>query len=262
VVDDGSDDGTSKLMERVRDRRIRLLGWADNRGQSAARNLAIEHARGRFTAFLDSDDRWMPRLLERQLEKLADYRSATGVSVCGRRKIDSLGSVVRTVLPGVQGCVFEETLGLQWVPSTVTLMVRTDLLRRHGFDERLKTLEELDVAIRLSKVTRFTSVEEVLVEISEHDEPRVSASGLEASAWTLLLAKHQRDLVERPRVLGLYHYRAFLAFQRQGDFPSARQHLSNAWKCDPTDLRRLVRLAAMAPGEHAYHWLRSLAGRR
>jgi teichuronic acid biosynthesis glycosyltransferase TuaG len=69
LVDDGSTDGSRALAERLAeaDPRIRVLGWAENRGAAAARNAAIRAARGRFIAFLDADDLWRPEKLARQI---------------------------------------------------------------------------------------------------------------------------------------------------------------------------------------------------
>jgi len=75
LVDDGSTDSSGAIARRLaesRPDRVRYLehpGHA-NRGRSAARNLGIENARGRFLAFLDADDVWFPRKLERQLALL------------------------------------------------------------------------------------------------------------------------------------------------------------------------------------------------
>jgi teichuronic acid biosynthesis glycosyltransferase TuaG len=69
VVDDASPDGTADLVARLAeaDPRVRLYRKPVQSGASASRNLAIDAARGRWLAFLDSDDMWLPDKLERQL---------------------------------------------------------------------------------------------------------------------------------------------------------------------------------------------------
>ena len=74
VVDDGSKDGTAQVAQRYaeKDERIRFLTHPGNanRGVSATRNLALEHAKGKWVAFLDSDDLWVPYKLELQIEQM------------------------------------------------------------------------------------------------------------------------------------------------------------------------------------------------
>ena len=81
LVDDGSTDGSSAIARRRAERsagRIRYLEHARhrNRGMSAARNLGIRHARGEYLAFLDADDVWSPRKLERQVTNLGAQPAA------------------------------------------------------------------------------------------------------------------------------------------------------------------------------------------
>ncbi len=68
VVDDGSTDGTGAVVQQEFPS-VRYLRQ-ENRGISAARNRGIREASGEWVAFLDSDDEWLPRKLERQLEAL------------------------------------------------------------------------------------------------------------------------------------------------------------------------------------------------
>lgn len=70
LVDDCSLDNSVAIAERFAalDSRIRVLRLAKNSGAAVARNTAIEAAQGRYIAFLDSDDLWLPHKLEVQLE--------------------------------------------------------------------------------------------------------------------------------------------------------------------------------------------------
>lgn len=68
VVDDGSTDGSGAIAARyaARDARVRLV-HQPNAGISAARNMALRHARGSIVAILDSDDLWDPAYLQEQV---------------------------------------------------------------------------------------------------------------------------------------------------------------------------------------------------
>src|SRR5881227_504584 len=71
LVDDASTDGSSALAARyaeARRERVHYLEPARGlRGTSASRNLGVRHARGKYVAFLDGDDVWLPRKLEDQV---------------------------------------------------------------------------------------------------------------------------------------------------------------------------------------------------
>ena len=70
IVDDCSGDGTLETVMDFKneDSRIHLYQNADNRGAAISRNTALRNARGRWIAFLDSDDLWEPTKLEKQIK--------------------------------------------------------------------------------------------------------------------------------------------------------------------------------------------------
>lgn len=72
LVDDGSKDNSEEVirtyLEEKPDERIRLLKKEKNEGAALTRNRGIREAKGRYIAFLDADDVWMPYKLEKQME--------------------------------------------------------------------------------------------------------------------------------------------------------------------------------------------------
>ena len=70
IVDDGSDDGTSEILETYLETDspidFKMLRQS-NQGAGAARNLALQSATGKYAAFLDSDDEWLPEKLARSI---------------------------------------------------------------------------------------------------------------------------------------------------------------------------------------------------
>jgi len=72
IVDDMSPDNSNEIIEEYikKDSRIKLIKLEKNSGPAVARNKAIKKAQGRYIAFLDADDLWMPDKLEKQIDSM------------------------------------------------------------------------------------------------------------------------------------------------------------------------------------------------
>jgi teichuronic acid biosynthesis glycosyltransferase TuaG len=94
VVDDCSPDDTAAVVDSyaARDPRVKLIRQPQNGGAAMARNAALEAARGRYVAYLDSDDLWLPGKLERQLAFMREENAA--FTFTGFRRISQHGDVV------------------------------------------------------------------------------------------------------------------------------------------------------------------------
>lgn len=88
IVDDGSQDNTCEMVEEKadRDNRIRLIQLGENIGPAKSRNIAIDAASGRYIAFLDSDDQWLPDKLRKQIDFMQKHNSV--LSYTAYNKID------------------------------------------------------------------------------------------------------------------------------------------------------------------------------
>lgn len=77
ITDDcSSDNDTLKILEeyKKKDQRIKVFYQKENLGPGKARNVCIENARGRYIAFCDSDDRWFPEKLEKQIKLMDTHK--------------------------------------------------------------------------------------------------------------------------------------------------------------------------------------------
>ena len=80
LIEDGSTDGTPETIrsycEKKGENRIRLICQPVNGGAARARNRGLEEAKGRYIAYLDADDLWVPEKLEKELAFLKEKQAA------------------------------------------------------------------------------------------------------------------------------------------------------------------------------------------
>ena len=72
VVDDGSSDKTYRLFENYNNDKIKFFRYEQNKGACYARNYGVSKSTGKYIAFHDSDDEWLPEKLEKQMKKMLD----------------------------------------------------------------------------------------------------------------------------------------------------------------------------------------------
>lgn len=172
VVDDGSTDGTGDVLRRLADPRVRVITRGGHGGNVAAlRNAGILASRGRYVAFLDSDDRWLPDKLGRQMAALAENRHQRWCYT-GFRFIDGRGRPLppRGLGRVASGDIFRELLEVRLLTPTPTVVVDRALLHDvGGFDEALAQAEDFDLWLRCALCGPVCGVDDVLVEVRLHE---------------------------------------------------------------------------------------------
>ncbi|HEX2080944.1 MAG TPA: glycosyltransferase family A protein, partial [Longimicrobium sp.] len=161
VADDGSTDGSAEAVEALGDPRIRVLRLPRTGSPAVARNAAVRAARGEWVAFLDSDDRWLPRKLELQLS--AVRRAGARWSYTALVLVDEEGGPLPFRAGGfraISGHILPDLLAMRIGATMSTLMVSRALLEEvGGFDEALRMRADLDLAFRLAARAPVAAVE-------------------------------------------------------------------------------------------------------
>ena len=121
IVDDGSQDGIADLVARFAssDPRIHLIRQP-NLGPAIARQNGLDHARGRYIAFLDSDDLWLPDKLERQLVFMSDVKAS--FSYTAYRRIKAFGNELGHLIKVPEKMTYRRLLGNTAI-ATSTVMI-------------------------------------------------------------------------------------------------------------------------------------------
>lgn len=133
LVEDGSSDGSADVIERYieekGEKRIRLLRQPFNMGAAKARNRGLQEAQGRYIAYLDADDLWMPEKLERELAFMTRKGAAfafTGYEFADERA-KGTGKVVRV----------PETLSYRQALSNTTIFTTTVMFDTEKIEKAL-----------------------------------------------------------------------------------------------------------------------------
>ena len=151
VVNDGSDDPTSKFLSTLKDSRFRFIEFKTNRGGSFARNEGIKQANGEYIAFLDDDDNWESTKLEEQINKLQKHAldlCYTGFNVYTYKNKFIKYAFHRPRFKNLYKSIMNEN----FFGGTSSIVVKKKLVEEAGcFDPDLPALQDYDLYIRLIK---------------------------------------------------------------------------------------------------------------
>lgn len=274
LIDDGSTDGTpevaARYAERLKDRFIYIR--QPNCGSSAARNRGIEACTGRFVAFLDADDEFLPSKLERQLGLFdlrpelgfvySDYASVDLVGVRHESTFDSTHPAARdvpveTVGPRLcvcKGSLFAVLIRAYFI-STIVGLVRREVLGssiRFPVDQIFG--EEWLFYLKVAKACRAGFVDEPLSiyhyqrgSLARSDKARNAVyyrrllKAIDDAFGDLTRGQHRivrGNLARLDRQLGYKAYRA-------GRYGEAMAHLRDAFRYEP-DARTLYHMLEAA----------------
>ena len=170
VIDDGSTDKTKEVLFGIQSDKVRYI-YQTNKGPAAARNAGIRIAKGKYIAFLDSDDLWLPTKLEKQLELFEKLPPEVGLVHCSvflkkeknltLKQAKARGNPLRDFLLNTDNAYL----------STPASLVKRECFDKIGlFDETLRVSEDKDFCIKIAQHYKVDYVNEPLVIVRQIGE--------------------------------------------------------------------------------------------
>ena len=171
VVDDASPPSTAAALEPHAGR-LRLVRRDGRGGPAAAKNTGLAECTGRYVAFLDHDDVWMPEKLEVQVGAMREAGAVVSYS-----RYEITGTPHRPAGPrphegeGRSGRILEALLGRTLIRTSSCLVVeRRALLDAGPFREDLAVADDYEMLLRLARRHEFLFVDRVLARHRQHAE--------------------------------------------------------------------------------------------
>lgn len=173
IVDDGSSDGTQAFLQREKEKFpagfIKIF-QQKNCGPGAARNVGIRNASGTWIAFLDSDDVWREQRIQRAIETIEQNPDAIMVSndICEKYEDGSERELKLHERLSQDESVFVQLYKGNFL-STSSVCAKKEILQRVGaFNEELRSAQDYDLWLRLSREGSFIIIPEVFEEYAIH----------------------------------------------------------------------------------------------
>jgi len=205
IVDDCSGDGTKEVVKPYLGKRVKYIRNSVNIGLSASRNVGIAASRGEYISFLDDDDEITFDKSQLLLTELEQSHSSVGVAYSGYRAIYE-NEFAYSKTANHTGMIYK------YVLKNCPCAIHSALIRRSCFDvvgifdTRLKSAEDWDMWIRISKHFSFVAVPYELAIYYIHKGQMSTQIVAKIRARTRIIHKHFSGLKENPEILS-WHYR-------------------------------------------------------
>ena len=261
VVDDGSTDYSAKeVVSEFRDPRIRYIRHEVNRGGSAARNTGIKASKGKYIAFLDDDDEWLPEKLQRQLEVLYSSPERVGGVYTGFLLVNrESGKLISRRIPYKSGNLYGELVSGNCIGTTSTLLLKRECFDKVGlFDENLLSSQDYDMWIRISREFFFECLSEPLVRYYVHGRRITTTQRAVIEGMELMLRKHESFFMLNRKAFSSMYLTFGVLCCLSSDIRKGRRAFLKAIKLYPFEIRHYFNLALSLLGTNGFRKIKEM----
>jgi len=203
IVSDGYHEETDIMMKSYRDNdRIHYYTYETNKGANHARNYGIKKSTSEYIAFLDDDDFWDNTKLEKQVNVL-DENPNIGLVYTGKKIVYPSLDISYENLPSEVGDLSEKIFYSNYIGSTSNVMIRSRILEETGlFDERLPSMQDRELWLRVCQVTEIGAVSEPLfIYVNQDSNDQISNSWeKKIKAFEIIDEKYANTFVKFPEL--------------------------------------------------------------
>lgn len=240
IIDDGSTDNTETTCSSyLVDSRVRYM-FQKNAGLAAARNTGIKASSAELICFIDDDDRWKTKKLERQISFVHTHLRNVhnwGLIFTWTELIDEKGEIIGYRGHGEGGFLYRRMLFGNTVDSPSSVLVKRKVFDRVGlFDEFYRRCQDWDMWLRISKYYQIFPIKEYLVQYREHKD-RLSSDNKEVFYYENAVLKKALctapDNIDRQKVYASCYVNRSLAHFSHGEYRDFRKMLRQGVRLSP-----------------------------
>ncbi|AEC51970.1 glycosyl transferase [Pyrococcus sp. NA2] len=258
VVDDASSDNTPKIIESIKDSRIRYIRLEKNSGAPTARNIGIKKARGKFIALLDDDDEWLPRKLEVQVKKFNELEKKFGIVYGGFYYVSQQNEkIIGKRLPRFRGNVYGELLKENFIGSP-TVLIRRECFKKAGlFDPNLPSSQDWDMWVRIARYYYFDYVNEIVAKYYVHGHQISFNLNKYIPGREMFVNKH-KDIVNNQKILSIHLSQMGLLLILGGNIEKGLKYVVQSIAISPFNIESYKKLAELALNSRSLEYIKRI----
>ncbi len=242
VIDDGSTDDSKTILNNYHDR-ITILEQS-NQGPYPARNLGLQHAQGKFIAFLDADDWWDKNFLEKMHAAL--IASDVALTYSGWQNVGLSGPRGEAYIPPNYEL---EDKAIQFLRAAAPWPIHAALVRKdvmdevNGFDTNWPTCMDYDLWLRIAVGRPIKLVPETLAFYRHHEQGQITSTQWRQAKNSWLVKKKFIEL--QPDLVAHLSTNKLRALVNGG---LLKRGYENYWRRDIISAQRIFRLSLTTGG--------------